>query len=213
MSLRQLREGWVHRSRTVRRALKRLQQRNLARSHSRLIPMQALEPRLLLSGIQEVNYDDASDSLQAVTDQVVADFPKDADGNPQRLTIDIQSAASMYRVTPYVQRPASDAMTLTWLSVSNSSAQLGISTNPNPTPSFNTSPQLASALSYHANESATPQTPYLHQVRISSLLPDTTYYYTVVKDGEQFSYSFTTAPGIEDPIRFMVYADSKTEQK
>lgn len=53
----------------------------------------------------------------------------------------------------------------------------------------------------------------IHSVTLDDLEPSTMYEYTVMCDGKSVAGSFTTIPepGSKDPIRFVVYGDTRTE--
>jgi len=130
-------------------------------------------------------------------------------------------SACGFRVTPYLQNPAPDAITLTWLSNSGRAGQLKLwsddDTADAPGAVFESTPRLASALDYHSAEACDnpgcrrPQLPYLHQLRISGLRTGATYRYRVTQDTAQAGGSFTTPGDTGKPLRFMVYGDSETE--
>jgi len=130
-------------------------------------------------------------------------------------------SACGFRVTPYLQNPAPDAMTLTWLGNSGRAGQLTLWTEDDagemPPAVFESAPKLASALDYHAAEACDnpacrrPRLPYLHQLRITGLKPGAAYRYRVTQDTAQAGGSFTTPGDGGAPLRFMVYGDSETE--
>jgi hypothetical protein len=64
---------------------------------------------------------------------------------------------------------------------------------------------------HHFFSQYAPAPPYRHRIRIEDLLPAKTYQYTIRQSTSFFSSNFTTAPAVEEPIRFIVYADSETE--
>ncbi|HEV7301446.1 MAG TPA: metallophosphoesterase family protein [Tepidisphaeraceae bacterium] len=111
---------------------------------------------------------------------------------------------------PYLQNPASDAMTIRWFSESADAGTVALAGGPT---TIASSPALASALSYHSAEVGWPHParPYAHSVRLTNLAPGTSYEYTVLQNGTPFTSTFRTAPAKTDSIRFAVYADSETE--
>ncbi len=126
-----------------------------------------------------------------------------------------------FHVTPYLQNPAKDAMTLIWFSKENRAGQLTVLKNEGAGPGegvvFESSPVRAAALAYHPAErcevadcSELPL-PYLHQVRLQDLEPDNLYRYRVTQGKEQADGSFSTPDDGEKPLRFIVYGDSETE--
>ena len=124
---------------------------------------------------------------------------------------------SDFRVPPYVQNPAPEAMTIMWFSAQGQPGTATCQDNSGTEMSMTSEPILAEDLAYPDWENTTffsghePAPPYRHCVRFTGLTPDTNYDYTVQQGLSQFSASFRTAPGTERAIRFMVYADSETE--
>ena len=120
--------------------------------------------------------------------------------------------ADDFRVDPYLQNPADDAMTIMWLSQANTAGSISFATGGGGPTVVNSTPVLASALSYHASEPGPdPGTPYLHQVRLAGLTPGAVYDYTVTQGAAQRINQFRTAPAGGGSVRFMVCADSETE--
>jgi len=126
-----------------------------------------------------------------------------------------------FHITPYLQNPSSDAITLIWFSKGDRGGQLtvwkpGDSSKENGV-LLESSPVRAGALAYHPAERCIDQNceelplPYLHQVRLTGLEHDTLYHYQVKQNTEQADGSFTTLGGGLNPLRFIVYADSETE--
>lgn len=118
-----------------------------------------------------------------------------------------------FRVTPYLQNPSTDGMTVIWLSETQESGSVevaGIGT-------FTSIPVLAGELAYHPDEISNhfngndPGTPYLHRVRINGLSAGTTYDYTVRQGDSAYTGTMKTAPERNSDVRFIVYADSETE--
>lgn len=128
-------------------------------------------------------------------------------------------SACGFRVTPYLQNPSPEAMTLVWLSNAGRAGKLTLWAQDDPThvAGFDSSPVVAAALDYHAAETCDnpdcrrPRLPYLHQLRISGLKPGTTYRYQVAQDTARAGGSFTTPGDADRPLRFIVYGDSETE--
>jgi len=128
------------------------------------------------------------------------------------------SAQDSFRVLPYLQNPASDAMTIIWFSEENIPGQLSCHRKSGLEKINITSvPLPAEALAYPAWENITffgsnaPSFPFRHRVRIENLEPETEYEYTVTQGSDSFSSSFRTAPAGNVPIRFIVYGDPETE--
>ena len=122
-------------------------------------------------------------------------------------------AQAGFRVTPYVQNPAVDAMTVIWLSDDANPGTLDV----HGVGSYISTPTLATDLAYYPTEvtnhfgGVDPGPPYLHRIRVGSLSPGASYNYTVTQDGTPFVSSFQTAPPADASVRFIVYADSETE--
>jgi hypothetical protein len=122
-----------------------------------------------------------------------------------------------FRVLPYLQNPAPEAITIVWFSNANSPGSLTYAKNNTPAITRVSTPVLAAALAYSAWESETflggqaPAPPYRHQIRLTGLETGATYNYSVEQGASRFSASFKTAPAADQSIRFIVYADSETE--
>ena len=126
-----------------------------------------------------------------------------------------------FRVKPYLQNPARNAMTLIWLSNSDRAGRLTVweseTADKQDGVVFESSPARAEALLYHPAENCLPDEcstlslPFLHQLRVTDLEPGTSYIYEVTQDIYSASGSFTTSDDGEAPLRIIVYADSETE--
>jgi hypothetical protein len=127
------------------------------------------------------------------------------------------SATTNFRVLPYLQNPAPDAMTILWFSTSNTPGLLTISGDKDTERLHTSTPVLAEALSYPDWEAETffqgqaPPPPYRHRIRLTGLNPNTSYTYSINQGGTNFNTSFTTPPIDNRPIRFIAYADCETE--
>ena len=131
-------------------------------------------------------------------------------------------AEAGFRVTPYVQDPAADAVTLTWFSDGDEpgSVSFGASGGQGARVEFS-SPEAAEALAYHPVEAvvAHPRdlgarpVPFRHVLRLEGLEPGTDYRYRVTQGDETAGGEFRTAPAEDarQPVRFVVFADSETE--
>ncbi|NKQ40982.1 MAG: NAD nucleotidase, partial [Sulfurovum sp.] len=116
-----------------------------------------------------------------------------------------------FRVTPYVQNPAKDAMTVMWLSNSDQSGTLTVDGR-----SLSSTAVKSDDLAYHPSEIESffienTKPPYLHKIRVDGLVEGTTYTYKVMQNGSEFNSSFGTSPSEDSNISFIVYADSETE--
>jgi len=125
-----------------------------------------------------------------------------------------------FRVLPYIQNPAPDGVTILWFT---SNPDPGLVTVLGPGAgethaAMASTPRLAESLAYPDWEADTyfsgqaPAPPYRHRVRLSGLLADTAYEYTVEQGSASFSASFSTAPGPgASPVRLIFFADCETE--
>lgn len=129
-----------------------------------------------------------------------------------------------FRVTPYVQRPAKDAMSVLWLTESDAQATIRwwpADGTPDLGGAATTTPEYCSELSYTQKDRSEAtkcpsgpilSLPYQHRVRITGLRPATSYNYQVtLDDGKTYSNTFHTAPDRNAPVRFIAYSDCETE--
>lgn len=126
-----------------------------------------------------------------------------------------------FHVTPYLQNPAEDAITIIWFSKEKRAGRLivwkldGGSFEEGVL--FESSPVKAKALVYHDAENcgdadcSESPLPYLHQVRLKDLEPDTVYWYRVTQNTQHRDGHFSTLGNGKKPLRFIVYGDSETE--
>ncbi|MBL4902207.1 MAG: NAD nucleotidase [Desulfocapsa sp.] len=118
-----------------------------------------------------------------------------------------------FRVTPYLQNPTKDGMTILWMSETSEEGAVEIAGIGR----FSSEPVLAADLAYHPTEiekyfnENDPGAPYLHRVRIEGLTAGTSYDYTVHQGSSSYIGTLKTAPERGVDIRFIVYADSETE--
>jgi hypothetical protein len=119
-----------------------------------------------------------------------------------------------FRVRPYLQNPAAEAMTIRWCSQSADPGSVTIDGRTIPS-----EPVLCTELDYQGAERADlqhPKPPHLHSVRVTGLAPATSYPYSVEQNGETIKAILTTAPrpgevGKGGGVRLFFYADSKTQ--
>ena len=123
-----------------------------------------------------------------------------------------------FRVFPYLQNPAPDAITILWFSEEDSSGWLSYQKQDSELKFIiNSDPSPAEALAYPLWEDTTffegqaPPAPFRHRIRIENLEPASHYDYTVMQGPDSFRSSFRTAPGKNTPLRFIAYSDSETE--
>ena len=109
------------------------------------------------------------------------------------LTVDTQYQFAPLK-GPYVQNVTSDSMVIMWETSTAMGSRVDFG--------------LAAADEFYVQD-ASPVT--IHEVQLTGLAADTTYYYKVTSDGQTGStYTFTTAPAVDRPIEFVVYGDTRT---
>lgn len=122
--------------------------------------------------------------------------------------------AESFRVLPYLQHPARDAISIRWLSEKSDPGVLTVKT-PDGTRTLRSDPVLARPLATNpfGKEPGGPHRapPYLHRVRVAGLRPGTRYSYTVRQGGREYKSAFRTAPDRDQSVRFIVYSDCETE--
>ncbi|MBR3223619.1 MAG: fibronectin type III domain-containing protein, partial [Kiritimatiellae bacterium] len=128
------------------------------------------------------------------------------------------AANAAFRVTPYVQHPATDAMSLLWLTAESGTATIewwpeGDAADKR---TASVTPRRATELDYfgysHARQYLPSLVPWQYRYRIEGLQPDTRYGYRVtLPGGETYSNSFRTSPAEFRPVRFVAYSDSETQ--
>ena len=132
----------------------------------------------------------------------------------------LPASGNFFRVTPYVQRPATNAMTLVWFMQDacpgKASCWEADAERPKPV-SVATKPRFSPELSYHPAQTNYPAPylpftiPFRHRARFEGLKPGTRYLYKVECGGQTYTNSFRTAPPRDTPIRFICYSDCETE--
>lgn len=122
--------------------------------------------------------------------------------------------AEEFRVRPYLQNPARDAITVRWLSEDNRPGVLTVELPGGPR-TFSSQPVQAAALAYNPYKPEPggphPAVPWLHRIRVTELQPGTEYAYAVRQGSRTCQGVFATAPGPDQPIRFITCSDSETE--
>jgi hypothetical protein len=149
----------------------------------------------------------------------MAGWLKRLDGYLEKSPLAEDDTGCGFHVRPYLQNPAEDAITISWLGRQARAGQVKIwrDGKENPELLLTSSPVLAEALAYHPKEDcgnddcASAPLPFVHQVRASGLEPDSSYRYEVQLCAESAGGSFATPGPATDSIRFVVYADSETE--
>ncbi len=116
------------------------------------------------------------------------------------------------RIAPYVQDVTEDSIAIVWWSGGNQSGSVdwGLTSSYGETaPSI---PTLSSALTtVVGGVEQTENHPYRHEVRLSSLQADTTYYYRVTQGAGEWMAQFTTEVGPGTGFAFAIAADPESK--
>lgn len=119
-----------------------------------------------------------------------------------------------FRVLPYLQNPAEDAITIKWFSETGIPGRVSVSGD-HEIAVLDSEPELASSLSYNAlqpePDAPHPALPFAHRVRVEGLRSGTSYRYRVSQGAETHASTFRTAPASNQVIRLIAYSDSETE--
>lgn len=127
--------------------------------------------------------------------------------------------ADSFRVTPYVQNPATDAITVKWYTETNEAATISWWVEGGTAQSLQTTPERAAEL-YYSDTDLSSQSelgpiqtiPWEHRARLTGLTEGTTYRYRVeLSGGASYEKTFKTVPDRNTPVRFICYSDSETE--
>ncbi len=122
--------------------------------------------------------------------------------------------AGEFRVLPYLQNPAEDAITIRWLSESPEPGELTLEVD-GQLRHLTSSPARAAALAMNPfkEEPGVPHAavPWIHSIRVENLKPANEYAYAVTQSGEKHSATFRTPGSNDRSMRFIVYSDSETE--
>ena len=126
-------------------------------------------------------------------------------------------AGNTFRVTPYVQHPATDAMSILWFANEGGKAtvrywEAGAEADAK---SVDVTGAEVAKLDGSLDESgAALANPYGFRVRLTGLRPDTAYGYEVrLADGARYAKRFRTAPAAFRPVRFVAYSESETQRR
>lgn len=135
--------------------------------------------------------------------------------------------ADAFRVTPYLQHPATDAMSVIWFTESNALATVKWWPADGAVQSAVSTPKLAAELGYSAQDRTEynqrtgysgiergpiQSLPWRHRVRLTGLASGTRYTYAVeLAGGVAYTNSFRTVPDRNSRVRFICYSDSETE--
>lgn len=121
---------------------------------------------------------------------------------------------SAFRVLPYLQNPAQDAITVRWLSETAEPGTLQIET-PDGSRTLQSTPVPAAALAGNPwqpePDDGRLTVPWLHSLRVTGLSPGTQYRYHVTQGPQTHSSTLQTAPTADQPVRLLVYSDPETE--
>ena len=126
--------------------------------------------------------------------------------------------AATFRVTPYVQHPATNAMSVLWLTDADGSATIEWWPEGNAAArqSASVTPRHATELDYfgysHSKQYLPTLVPWQYRHRIEGLQPDTRYAYRVtLAGGASYANVFRTSPAAFRPVHFVAYSDSETQ--
>ncbi len=126
-------------------------------------------------------------------------------------------AATSFSVTPYVQRPATNAMSVIWFAKGGSgeAATLAWWTAGGSVHRQTVTGTWAAALTNNVasrSDSAVHGRQYKYRHRITGLSAGTAYTYAVeLAGGAAYTNAFRTAPGADASVRFIYYNDSETQ--
>ena len=119
-----------------------------------------------------------------------------------------------FRVTPYVQHPATNAMSVLWFCDAPGTASLSYwkdGADAATAKRLAVKGEVAKALSVNPKHVPLPAQ-YKFAVRLTGLEPDTAYRYEVaLAGGPKYANVFRTAPAAFRPVRFVAYSDSETQ--
>ena len=121
--------------------------------------------------------------------------------------------ARAFSVTPYVQHPATNAMSVIWFTKEPGTAMVSWRRESGgETFTAVTDGVWAEALTNNQStaDAMVHGKQYRHRIRLTGLETGTRYRYVVELDGTAYTNSFRTAPGSDSPVRFIYYNDSET---
>ena len=125
-----------------------------------------------------------------------------------------------FRVTPYLQNPSADGLTLVWFSNRETAGELRWGpADGSAVETVASQPVADHALDYHPLELEAPDpplahaatTPYRHQLRLDGVRPGVDYSWQVEQDGAIAGGRFRLPAAADSTLRFVAYADSETE--
>lgn len=133
--------------------------------------------------------------------------------------------ATPLRINPYLQKPSSDGVLMTWFTDVGEAGTLTVNGPGLAAPqTFTSAPSVKPVLQYTQAERTQAadlgyrllsDKSYKHSADIRGLQPGQTYNYTLNQSGERFSSSFKVAPTNTDweSVRFVAFSDSETEPR
>ena len=129
-------------------------------------------------------------------------------------------ADDAFRVTPYLQNPSADGLTLVWFTDRGNAGELRWGpADGGETQTLVSHPVRDDALTYHELELEAPDpplahpttAPYRHEVRLAGVQPGVAYAWQVTQDGATAAGHFRLPAETDAALRFIAYGDSETE--
>jgi len=126
-------------------------------------------------------------------------------------------AENIFSVSPYVQHPATNAMSILFFTTKSCAATVKVwradgkgETNELTTACVDVS-EILKGNPDASGDTVTYASQFRHRVRFENLRPQTDYRYRVTPEGgEPYSNAFRTLPGRDTPVRFIGYCDCET---
>lgn len=161
-------------------------------------------------------------------------FPVAGDSPSSRASAAETPGEGGFRVLPYLQNPKSDAMTINWISSSETPGKLtltgpgignGKGKGAGNVRTLTSTPEYQPLLDYTDKEKSQvirgldqgswliQGSNFKHSLTVDGLKPGKEYTYTVEQDGQRHEATFTTAPDQNswDHVRIVAFSDSETE--
>jgi len=129
-------------------------------------------------------------------------------------------ADDAFRVTPYLQNPSADGLTLVWFS--NRGTAGAVRWGPaegDQVETMASQPAAEDSLAYHPLELDAPDSPlahpatepFRHEVHLAGVRPGVAYAWQVTQDGATATGRFRLPAATDTALRFIAFADSETE--